>query len=185
VSISAGTRSAVWRSFPTAERQNCGRLLVAAVRERFPLPLLTALLSALPADGVPILEALLAMRGQQSPPPGAEEVALQLDLAGYEREARQALRHAICRPLMQDQVLHVHLLAPALQARLEEAGDTRDVGALFDAVARAAEDDTRVIPPLRATNQRACARAPARAHAPRLPWRGGPDVREPAPRHEH
>jgi flagellar biosynthesis component FlhA len=121
--------------------------LVEATRQRFDLPLLTDLLCTLLGDAVPIrdlraiLEALLAVRGHQSPPAGADEASLRLDAAGYEREIRNALRHAICAPLSSDGVMHVHELAPALQARLQAAAAPWDDPALVDAVARAAEED--------------------------------------------
>ena len=118
--------------------------LIGAVETRFTLPFLTRRLQALLVEGIcvkdlwTILEALLAVRGTQSPPPGpVDEAALCPTEDVYDAEVRRALCHLIVEPFLSaDGTLTAHVVDETFGsalARALAAGD--DVSPLRDAIA--------------------------------------------------
>ncbi len=119
---------------------------VDAARARFDLPFLRRRLQALLAEGIAIndlrgiLESLLILRGYQIAPPAADERALVLSEAAYDREVRAGLRHVITLPHVRQGQLEVHVVEEVWRTALSSPPSPVDLSRLRRAVAAAIGD---------------------------------------------
>lgn len=117
--------------------------LVQAACVRFEVGFIRRRLQAFLAEGLPItdlrglLEALLLVRGLQAVPPGADEAALALSEAGYDRELRAGMRHLISSWHARAGGLDVHLVHEGWRGALRSPLTPADRAALQAAVAAA------------------------------------------------